>query len=150
VNGPSHLPLVLFNDLIWWLPFSLFLLEGTRTGARIRASAPMLRASDLAASLALLLGLRPGTELFRKSAPRRLHRRPSLAVALGLGTIWIAGGIRPRRLLRVVGRPSSVVKTRIAGVAIAANRPPRRRLRRLAPESLAADPYDEIAPAVTF
>src|SRR5258708_26560855 len=29
--------LIVFNDLIWWVPFSLFLLEGTRLGERLRS-----------------------------------------------------------------------------------------------------------------
>jgi hypothetical protein len=32
--------LIVFNDFVWWLPFTLFLLEGTRAGERLRASAP--------------------------------------------------------------------------------------------------------------
>src|SRR6266699_3756866 len=32
-------PLVLFNDIVWWLPFSLFLIDGTRLGERVRSSA---------------------------------------------------------------------------------------------------------------
>src|SRR5258705_1552789 len=31
--------LVLFNDIVWWLPFALFLLDDTRFGARVRAAA---------------------------------------------------------------------------------------------------------------
>src|SRR5580765_4794688 len=34
------LTLILFNDLIWWLPFSLFLLDGTRVAAALRRRAP--------------------------------------------------------------------------------------------------------------
>ena len=35
------LPLILFNDVIWWLPFALFLLEGTRVATRLRRLAPL-------------------------------------------------------------------------------------------------------------
>lgn len=59
------LPLIVFNDVIWWLPFSLFLLEGTRLGDRVRASAPLACAGfNALAFVALALGLRHGTELF--------------------------------------------------------------------------------------
>src|SRR5216110_55195 len=34
------LSLVVFNDLIWWLPFMLFLMEGTRSAERLRAATP--------------------------------------------------------------------------------------------------------------
>jgi small multidrug resistance pump len=32
--------LIVFNDFVWWLPFTVFLLDGTRMGERLRASAP--------------------------------------------------------------------------------------------------------------
>lgn len=55
--------LILFNDLVWWLPFGLFLLEGTRAGARLRASAPYLCAAlNFMAALAIPLVLSPGME----------------------------------------------------------------------------------------
>jgi hypothetical protein len=55
--------LIVFNDLIWWLPFALFLLEGTRPAARLRALAPYACALlNGLAGLALLFVLRPGTE----------------------------------------------------------------------------------------
>ncbi|HEX2201969.1 MAG TPA: hypothetical protein VHG91_01670 [Longimicrobium sp.] len=36
------LSLLVFNDLAWWLPFGMFLLEGTRPGDRLRAAAPWI------------------------------------------------------------------------------------------------------------
>ena len=55
--------LILFNDLVWWLPFGLYLLEGTRAGARLRASAPYSCALlNLMAALAIPLVLSPGME----------------------------------------------------------------------------------------
>ncbi|MFI5401821.1 MAG: hypothetical protein ACHQ1G_02715 [Planctomycetota bacterium] len=57
-------PLIVFNDLVWWLPFSLFLLEGTRLGERVRGAAPLAcAATNALAFLALALGLRHGTEM---------------------------------------------------------------------------------------
>lgn len=47
------LSLLVLNDLIWWLPFGLFLLEGTAIGTRIRNLAPVICA--VAHALALLL-----------------------------------------------------------------------------------------------
>ena len=56
--------LVTFNDLIWWAPFALFLLEGTRLGDRIRPMAPYLcGVVNALGGLALLLVLKPGTEV---------------------------------------------------------------------------------------
>ena len=55
--------LIVFNDLIWWVPFALFLLDDTRLGARLRAAAPFICAGlNLAGGAALALVLRPGTE----------------------------------------------------------------------------------------
>ena len=56
--------LILFNDVIWWLPFSLFLIEDTRVAGIIRASAPCVcAATNFAAILAMATMLRLGTEL---------------------------------------------------------------------------------------
>ena len=63
--------LILFNDLVWWLPFGLFLLEGTRTGTRLRASAPYLCAAlNFMAALAIPLMLSSGMETVRDRAAR--------------------------------------------------------------------------------
>jgi len=63
--------LILFNDLVWWLPFGVFLLEGTRAGARVRASAPYLCAAlNLMAALAIPLWLSSGMETVRDRAAR--------------------------------------------------------------------------------
>jgi hypothetical protein len=56
--------LVLFNDIVWWLPFALFLLDGTRLGERLRRLAgPACGALNALAVLAIALFLRPGTEV---------------------------------------------------------------------------------------
>jgi hypothetical protein len=61
---PRTLPLIVFNDVVWWIPFALFLLEGTRLGARVRAAAPLACAGfNGLAFVALALALRHGTEL---------------------------------------------------------------------------------------
>jgi hypothetical protein len=63
--------LILFNDIVWWLPFGLFLLEGTRTGSRLRTSAPYFCAAlNLVAALAMPLVLLPGTEAVRDPTAR--------------------------------------------------------------------------------
>ena len=57
-------PLVLFNDLVWWLPFTLFLIDGSRFGEKVRAAAaPACAALNTIAALALIAVLRPGTEV---------------------------------------------------------------------------------------
>ena len=65
------LTLVIFDDVVWWIPFALFLLEGTVVGARLRAVAPYACALlNLIAAGALLLVLRPGTEVEPDAASR--------------------------------------------------------------------------------
>jgi hypothetical protein len=79
------LTLIVFNDLIWWLPFSLFLLEGTRLGVRLRALAPYACAAlNGLAGIALLLFLQPGTEAGGSLADRAAYIGANL-------TAWRAG-----------------------------------------------------------
>ncbi len=102
--------LIVFNDLVWWLPFTLFLLEGTRLGARVRAAGPLAAAAIHAvAALALLLALRPGTEVVTDAAARAgyIAQNPLLWRAgwgvwmlaalslLGFYAWWGARGPRP-------------------------------------------------------
>ena len=61
---PRMLSLLVLNDVIWWLPFAMFLLERTRVGECIRASAPFVCAAIHALSAGVLLfALRPGTQI---------------------------------------------------------------------------------------
>lgn len=77
--------LLVFNDLIWWLPFGLFLLEGTRAGERLRNSAPWVCAlTNAAAAFAMWLLLRGGTE----AAPSLAERAAYIA---GHAVAWRAG-----------------------------------------------------------
>ncbi|MDP9326566.1 MAG: hypothetical protein M3O87_08565 [Candidatus Dormibacteraeota bacterium] len=65
------LPLIIFNDIVWWLPFGLFLLEGRALGARLRGLAPYAcGVLNLTAAGALALVLRPGTEVGGDEAAR--------------------------------------------------------------------------------
>src|SRR5207302_1840708 len=34
-------PLIVFDDLLWWLPFGMFLLEGTRASSFLKRTAPL-------------------------------------------------------------------------------------------------------------
>ena len=88
------LSLIVFNDLIWWLPFTLFLLEGTRAGERLRATAPWACVvANVAAALAMWLVLRAGTE----AAPGIEARTAYIAshpVAWRIGwVIWMLAGL---------------------------------------------------------
>ncbi|MDQ2944088.1 MAG: hypothetical protein M3R21_10535, partial [Candidatus Dormibacteraeota bacterium] len=65
------LTLVIFDDLVWWIPLTLFMLEGTQAGERLRAVAPYACALlNLIAAGALLLVLRRGTEVVPGAASR--------------------------------------------------------------------------------
>lgn len=65
------LALVIFDDVVWWIPFAVFLLERTGAGERLRATAPYACALlNLLAAGALLVVLRPGTEVVPNVASR--------------------------------------------------------------------------------
>ncbi|OFW25608.1 MAG: hypothetical protein A3G21_05590 [Acidobacteria bacterium RIFCSPLOWO2_12_FULL_66_21] len=77
--------LVLFNDAIWWVPFALFLLEGTRAAAALRRSAPYVCAVvNLAALVAMATALRAGTEMVPAASDR-------IAYVLAHPVTWRAG-----------------------------------------------------------
>ena len=86
--------LILFNDVIWWLPFSLFLLEDTRIAVLMRGSAPYAcAATNFVAILAMATMLRPGTELIPAVADRvtYISRHPVLWRAGW--SIWVAAAL---------------------------------------------------------
>ncbi|MGH2537957.1 MAG: hypothetical protein ACRDHL_11225 [Candidatus Promineifilaceae bacterium] len=86
--------LIVFNDIIWWLPFSLFLLEGTRLGRRLRGAAPYVCAAvNGLAGLALLLALRPGTEVTPDAAERARYIGQNLAAWRGGWALWMAAAL---------------------------------------------------------
>ncbi len=97
--------LVVFNDLIWWLPFTLFLLEGTSWGKIIRAAAPWVcSVANATAAVAIWLVLRAGTEAGGTIAIRSTYiAEHALAWRAGWG-IWMLAGAEPGGLLRLVGR----------------------------------------------
>jgi hypothetical protein len=60
---PKTLTLYIFNDVIWWIPFALYLLEGTQSGQRLRGNVPLYCALwNALAALGMALFLRQGTE----------------------------------------------------------------------------------------
>ena len=81
------LTLVLFDDIVWWIPFALFLIEGTVVGERLRAVAPYACALlNLIAAGALLVVLRPGTEVVPDPATR-------IAYITNNEVLWQAGWV---------------------------------------------------------
>jgi small multidrug resistance pump len=81
------LTLVIFDDLVWWIPFGLFLLEGAAAADRLRALAPYACALlNLIAAGGLLLVLRPGTEVVPDSPAR-------IAYITNNELLWRAGWV---------------------------------------------------------
>ncbi len=88
------LTLLVFNDFIWWLPFTLFLLEGTRAGQRLRASAPWACAVlNAAAALAMLLVLRGGTEAVPQAAQRAAYIAEHAPQWRASWAVWMMAGV---------------------------------------------------------
>ncbi|MGH7389707.1 MAG: hypothetical protein ACREM3_09660 [Candidatus Rokuibacteriota bacterium] len=87
-------PLIVFNDVVWWMPFALFLLEGTRAGASARRLAPHLCAGAHAlAAVTMLLVLRPGTEAEPDAARRAAYIAAHPALWRAGWAIWMAAAL---------------------------------------------------------
>lgn len=88
------LPLILFNDVVWWIPFGLFLLEGTELARRLPRLAPRACAVLHAAALFMMLAfLLPGTETNPDLGARAAHIEAHIVSwRLGWAT-WIASAL---------------------------------------------------------
>ena len=87
-------PLVLFNDLVWWVPFALFLLDGTHLGARLRAAAgPICGSINAVAVLAMATALRRGTEVEPDPAERMAFIASHLGAWRAGWALWIASAL---------------------------------------------------------
>lgn len=86
--------LIAFNDLIWWLPFALFLLEGKKAGDLLRRAAPWACCLlNAAAALVLVLLLRGGMESTGTLAERaRYIEEQTGAWRVGWG-LWMAAAV---------------------------------------------------------
>jgi hypothetical protein len=88
------LTLILFNDVVWWLPFSLFLLEGTRLGKLLRSHAPYVcAAANLAAIAAMATLLRQGTEVEPSVAARIAYIGEHPLLWRGGWSVWIVAAL---------------------------------------------------------
>ena len=86
--------LIVFNDFVWWLPFTLFLFDGTRMGERLRASAPWICAVlNAAAAMAMLLVLRDGTEAVPDVARRAAYIADHALLWRAGWAVWMIAGI---------------------------------------------------------
>src|SRR6266545_1968525 len=86
--------LVVFNDFVWWLPFALFLLDRTRIGEGVRASAPWICAIlNAAAAAAMLFVLRGGTETVSSITPRATYIAGHALLWRTGWAVWMMAGI---------------------------------------------------------
>lgn len=85
--------LIAFDDLVWWLPWGLFLLEGTPVGTRVRGLAPAACAliNTLAAG-ALVLVLSPALTVGDLATRAAYVVDNGLVWRLGWG-VWIAAAL---------------------------------------------------------
>jgi hypothetical protein len=86
-------PLIVFNDLIWWLPFVLYLLGETWAGQRLRRVAPWACAvMNALAAVSMLLFLRGGTEIIPSFGERTAYISEHMTLwRIGWGTWMLAG-----------------------------------------------------------
>ena len=94
-DWPRRLGMIcVYNDLIWWLPFGLFLVRGTWLGKRLAASAPWLCVVTHVAALAMLaIWLQPGT-LVEPVAQIRAKFVADHSAAWAVGwAIWMAAAV---------------------------------------------------------
>jgi hypothetical protein len=86
--------LIVFNDFVWWLPFTVFLLDGTRMGERLRASAPYSCATlNFAAAVAMLFVLRGGSETAPNIAKRATFIAEHALLWRAGWAVWMMAGI---------------------------------------------------------
>jgi hypothetical protein len=115
------LTLIMFNDVIWWLPFSLFLIDGTRAGAAVRRAAPAACAAlNLLALFAMAAWLRYGTEFVPDPANRISYIAAHAALWRAGWSLWIAAAISLVAFYAWWGSHLAHSKWAMAGVALAA------------------------------
>jgi hypothetical protein len=112
--------LIVFNDLVWWLPLGLFLLEGTRLGARLRAWAPYACAAVHAvAAVALAVALRPGTEVVTDEAARAAYIGHNPLLWRGGWAVWLLAALSLLGFYAWWGARLPSVRWALAGFALA-------------------------------
>ena len=86
--------LIVFNDLIWWLPFGLFLLDETRSGKWLRHMTPWACATiNALAALVTLFALRGGTEAASSFAERATYIAEHAVLWRSAWAIWMAAAV---------------------------------------------------------
>lgn len=86
--------LIVFNDLIWWLPFGLFLLDETHSGRWLRRITPWACAAiNAVAALALLFALLGGTEAISSFAERATYIAEHATLWRAGWAVWMAAAV---------------------------------------------------------
>jgi hypothetical protein len=86
--------LILFNDVIWWVPFSLFLLDATRAAGTVRRAAPWICATlNFLVMIAMAAWLRFGTEMVPLTVDRISYITAHPVLWRGGWGLWIAAAI---------------------------------------------------------
>jgi hypothetical protein len=86
--------LCLYNDLIWWMPFGLFLIRGTPVGRWIASLAPWVCVATHVAALVMLAAfLQPGT-LVEPTLSARVEYIAAHATSWAIGwSVWIMAAV---------------------------------------------------------
>lgn len=114
-------PLVLFNDLVWWAPFALFLLEGTKLGARLRALAPhACFVLNAAGALTMLFVLRHGVESSADRSARALYIAAHGGLWRGSWVLWLAAAVSLLGFYAAWGSKLADPRRAVASFSIAA------------------------------
>ncbi len=114
------LSLLVFNDLLWWLPFGLFLLNGSGPGRSLRAWSPELcAATHLLAVVALLAVFPGGTELQTSPQARADYILRNLTLWRAGWAVWMAAGVSTLGLYAWWGARCGRPVLALAGVLVA-------------------------------
>jgi len=112
--------LIVLNDFVWWVPFALFLLDGTRIGEWVRASAPWICASlNAAAAVAMLFVLRGGTEAVSSITQRATYIAGHVFLWRAGWAVWMMAGISLVAFFAWWGAWISSDRLALVGLAVA-------------------------------
>jgi len=117
-DWPRRLGMIcVYNDLVWWLPFSLFLIRGTAVGKRLAALAPWLAVTTHLLALAMLAVVLRHGALNEPNAAVRAQFVASHATAWTVG--WAAWMIAAATLVGFYAWwGSRLTRQRIAALAV--------------------------------
>jgi hypothetical protein len=88
------IPLVALDDLIWWAPFAMYLIEGTPLAEALARQAPRISAVvHVVAAVATLAWLRGGSEAEPDPAARAAYIAANAATWQAAWFIWMIAGV---------------------------------------------------------